>query len=145
MNELNSFAKDKSLYHRVDEPDGFVVELLVKEEYDILEKTHGKEARAADSLVQLLRVNSSGEQGSLHHSLRGAGSKSRVCLRHNSFGRGPGHNLFGRELPGEGGPEPETPWGDTARSSAHQGSRAASRTPLAAASTTPGSPCPEGA
>ena len=50
---------------------------------------------------QLLGVSSSGEQVSLHSSQRGVDSESRVYPR---------HNLFGRELPGEGGPEPETPW-----------------------------------
>ena len=80
MDELNSFAKDKSLYYGVGKPDGFVVKLLVKGEYGILENTHGKEARVSDFLVQLLRVSSSGEQGSLHHPQRGAGSEYRVCL-----------------------------------------------------------------
>ena len=74
VDELNSFAKDKSLYYRVDEPDGFVVKLL-----------------------------------SASTTLRGANSESRVCLRHNSFGRGPGHNSFGRELPGEGGQSQRLP------------------------------------
>ena len=46
MNELNSFAKDKSLYHGVDEPYGFVIKLLVKGEQGILENSLGKEARA---------------------------------------------------------------------------------------------------
>ena len=75
MDELNSFAKDKFSYYGVDEPECFVVKLLVQGEYGILENTHGKEARVSDSLVQLLRVSSSGEQGSLHHS---QGSRLRV-------------------------------------------------------------------
>ena len=149
MDELNSFVKDESLYYGVDEPNGFVVKLLVKGEQGILENSHGKEARARDSLVQLLRVSSSGEQGSLHHSQRGAGSESRVCPRHNLFGRGPGHNIFGRELPGEGGARARDSLGrhnSEFSSSGEQGSLQDSRgegdrarDSRAAASTTPGS------
>ena len=107
MNELNSFAKDKFSYYGVDEC--FVVKLLVQGEYGILESSLGKEPRAADSLVQLLRVSSSGEQGSLHHPQRGAGSKSRVCLRHNLFGRGPGHKYLAGNSQGKGGQSQRLP------------------------------------
>ena len=139
MDELNSFAKDKSLYHGVDEPDGFVVKLLVKGEYGILEKTHGKEARVRDSLVQLLRVSSSGEQGSLHHPQRGAGSKSRVCLRHNLFGRGPGHKYLAGNSQGKGGQSQRLPGAPQLGVQLIRGAGQPPGHSSATASTTPGS------
>ena len=58
---------------------------------------------------QLLGVSSQGSRAA-STTLRGEWAQSHEPSTAISLWQDPGHNLFGRELPGEGGPEPETPW-----------------------------------